>query len=319
MADDWMRAGRRQGNRPGTELAYSWATKHFVAFLAERGVNATGQLQGEHIEAFQDWLIATGKSRSSQRIASSVLRELLRWAGGRRLVSPELFLVVARVRAPRGTPRPLDEDDLRHLLIYLLPRRPRMSLVEARDRALFLYLLGSSARVSEALQVTRREFERAWVIQKGGGHQLLLAPPIVVEAVNEYLALRRDASEWLWVTLDTNRPIRRITPEGVRPIWVRLARKVGAKHFTTHQIRHTAATVMMDRDVRDSIIATHLGHSNLSTLANYAKVRPKRRQEALDALQGFIEDTILLAQEPGPQPLVRKDESGWIDWTTFAG
>jgi site-specific recombinase XerD len=241
--------------------------KHFKRLEAERGIERPDQITAEHIEAFQDWLIETGKFKMSQRIASSALRELLKWAVGKQLVRPELWLAVAKVKAPRGVPRALPEEDLKKLLLYLLPWRPRMSLLEARDRALFLYFLGSSARVSEVLQITEGDFERAWVVQKGGGQQMLLNPPMVVEAVKQYLELRGPvASEFIWITHDTNRPVRRITPEGVRSIWVRLARQVGAQHFTTRQIRHTAASVLLDKHVQESVIAAHLGHSGLATV-----------------------------------------------------
>ena len=89
LVDDWTRACRRQGNSPGTEGAYSWALGHFTRFAAELGVDVAGQITSELIDAFQDWLIESGKSRQSQRIASTALREMLSWAAGRRLVSPE--------------------------------------------------------------------------------------------------------------------------------------------------------------------------------------------------------------------------------------
>ena len=309
LVDDWTRARRRLGDRPGTEIAYGWAIGHFLKFAADRSIVCADQVTTEDIEAFQDSLVASGKSRQSQRLASTSLRSLLEYAAAKRLAPAELHLAVARVRVPRGQPRPISEGDLRKLLLYLLPRRPRMTAQVARDRALFLYLLGSSARVSEVLQLTQRDFEQAWVIQKGGGQQMLLSPPIVVEAVKEYLALRTDASEFLWVTFDSNRPVRRITATGVLSIWERLARLVGVPHFTTHQIRHTAASVLLDEGVQESVIAAHLGHSDLTTLANYARTSPRRRQEALTAMQGFLEKTIDRAK---PSQVTRSATTGAI-------
>jgi len=207
LVDDYLRAGRRPGNAPGTEIAYSWALSHFLRLEAERGIERPSQITVADIEAFQDWLLESGKSKQSQRIGSTALRELLRWAAAKQLVSPELHLAVSRVHVPRGIPRPLAGEDLKKLLLHLLPVRPRMSVIEYRDRALFLYLLGSSARVSEVLQVTERDFEHAWVVQKGGGQQMLLSPPMVVEAVKAYLARRGPvASEFVWTTFDSNRP-----------------------------------------------------------------------------------------------------------------
>jgi len=212
-------------------------------------------------------------------------------------VPAELHLGVSKVRVPRGQPRPVAEDDLKRLLLYLLPLKPRMTVLEVRDRALALYLLGTSSRISEVLQVTERDWEHAWVVQKGGGQQAVLSPPIVVEAVKLYLAKRGPvASEFVWITHDTNRPMRRLTPEGARGICNRLARQVGIRHFSPHQLRHSAASVLLDRGVAVTGIAAHMGHSGLDSVMGYAKMSPRRRQEAVDGLQGFLEETIEEAQ-----------------------
>src|SRR5207302_5681672 len=42
-----------------------------------------------------------------------------------------------------------------------------------------------------------------------------------------------------------------------------------------------------------------MGHSDLSTLMSYAQLRPRRRQEALGAMQTFLEDTITDAHPQG--------------------
>lgn len=305
LVDDWFRVRRRQGNAPGTEVGYGWALKRFTSFLSSQGVTKAHQLEAEDIEAFQDLLIAEGKARQSQRLASTAIRELLMWAAGRRLVSPELHLVVARVRVPRGLAKPLAEQDLNRLLVYLLPQRPRASVLEARDRALFLYLLGSTARVSEVLQMTRRDFEAPVVQMKGGREHRLFAPPVVMDALRQYLVRRgEDEVPWMWITYDSNRPRRRLTPEGVRAIWKRLAPKVGVADFPTHRLRHTAATVLLDRRVQESVIAAQMGHVDLSTVLNYARLRPGRRLEATDALGDYIQE---VASDLREEPL---EESG---------
>jgi len=124
------------------------------------------------------------------------------------------------------------------------------------------------------------------VVRKGGGEGLLLIPQTVVDAVEAYLATRTDDSPWLWAGFTRQgRTGDRLTEEGVRHIVAKLAAKVGIPHFSPHQLRHTSATSLLDAGVQESIIANHLGHHGLGTLSTYAEVRPKRRKEALDALE----------------------------------
>jgi Phage integrase family len=110
----------------------------------------------------------------------------------------------------------------------------------------------------------------------------------VVTAVETYLSTRTDVLPWLWVGLTRGRAENRLTAEGVRHICVRLARQVGIPHFSPHQLRHTSATSLLDAGVQESVIANHLGHHGLGTLQNYAEVRPKRRAEALSAMQAAL-------------------------------
>lgn len=81
--------------------------------------------------------------------------------------------------------------------------------------------------------------------------------------------------------------------------------------------------MLMDRDVPAEVVANHLGHADLSTVMNYAKMSPKRRQKALTGMQDFLEETIEEAQPKGKAkratPLLTighgrpaaQDDSGW--------
>jgi site-specific recombinase XerD len=288
LADSFFRSRRRHGMIvPGTEVAYTWAYNHLRRFLERRRLDLDG-LEPHHIEEFMDELTADDLSPASRRIAASALRGLFEHGlvSGVKL-NPHLHLAAGPIRVRRGLPRPIPPEDLRRLLAYVLPRR-RSSVVELRDRALFLFLLGSSARVSEALQVRRTDYEAPVVTQKGGYEKRLVAPRVVLDAIHDYLGARTDASDFLWVTFDNNRPTHALGRDGAWVAWQRMARRVGAKPFSTHQIRHTAATLLLDADLNPMAIANYLGHADLRTVSQYAKVSIRHKQAAVDALQVAI-------------------------------
>jgi integrase len=60
-----------------------------------------------------------------------------------------------------------------------------------------------------------------------------------------------------------------------------------------HDLRHTCATLMIQRNIHPRIVMDILGHSQIATTMNtYAHVLPKAQREAVDAL-----DTLFVESE----------------------
>ncbi|MGH8325846.1 MAG: tyrosine-type recombinase/integrase [Steroidobacteraceae bacterium] len=285
--DDFTRHLARRAYSPSTIRAYMWGLSDLESFLQGRGMADFRQLRRRDLEDWQDSLIGR-LTPSSRGLAHVAARVFLRWAGQREEtgINPTAAAALERVKIPRALPRPIPADDLARIVRFLAPRRPRMRLIDLRNRALFAYLLTTAARVSEVLQVTREDLHSAIVWQKGGSEKILIIPPLAEAWVGDYLALRRDDCPWLWVTheLAEGRPMHRLSPDGVREIWKGMARKLRVPSWTTHQLRHTGATILEEANVPDLVKIAHLGHSDFSTLRRYAGVNPARRQLAVDAM-----------------------------------
>ena len=199
-------------------------------------------------------------------------------------------MVVVGVRTRhQNEPRPIPPDDLVIIKEYLGPRRPNMTVLELRDRALFYYLFVTTARVREVLQATRRDYLRARVRQKGGGMHDLRTVPTLVMMIEEYLAARTDDLPCLWAAHGNNvHAIRPLRAPGVREIWKRLCIELGIEQFTTHQLRHTGMTELGEAEVAESVIADRAGHADLRTIHRYMKVREGQRLKADAAMEQMI-------------------------------
>jgi integrase len=286
---DFRRSLLRQERAPTTVKIYDWALHDFHRFATDNQIFHSEGLSRDLIEAWQDQA-RESLSRNSRSIVSSALRQFLRWGAGHGHLDPRAPYWVTHVKGKRTPPRPIPKDDLIVILRYLARRRFAGSIVDLRNRALFLFILSTGARVSEALQVTRTDMTHAIVRQKGGSEKELDVPPIVLEALEEYLAERRDAYPWLWVTLDSNHPMRPLSPSSVREIWRRMALQLHIKPWTTHQLRHTGATELYEADIDGLVVANWLGHKGMSHVAQYTQVPRRRRKAALDVLQRLIKD-----------------------------
>ena len=281
---------RRRGHAPGTIVTYGSFLAYLLEFLAVREVTLYDQLERGHLEEWQDQLVRRQLANKTRSLAATAVRQWLLWSADEDLVDWRLTRTVVAVRTRQGRPRPIPLQDLDRIQAHIAPLRPSMTERELRDRALFTVLLVSGARISEALQLQRGHFaaERPIVIrQKGGTEKELFLTPTARERVLDYLRRRHDELEHVWVT--SGRGGRRLlSREMIGRVWRQLAREVGVPRWTSHQLRHSCATELKRAGISDLVIAQHLGHHNLATLANYAAVVDEHRQQKLEVLEGLL-------------------------------
>jgi integrase len=62
--------------------------------------------------------------------------------------------------------------------------------------------------------------------------------------------------------------------------------KAGLPHMTFHQLRHTAATILLLKNVNPKIVSEMLGHANIAiTLDTYSHVLPNMQDSAVAAIE----------------------------------
>jgi integrase len=68
-----------------------------------------------------------------------------------------------------------------------------------------------------------------------------------------------------------------------------LLRRAGLPRMRFHDLRHTAATLLLGRGINPKIVSEMLGHSNVSiTLTIYSHVTPHMQQQAADAMDAAL-------------------------------
>jgi integrase len=258
-------------------------------------------LSSEHIEGWQASM-APRLAPRSRSLASTAVRQCLKWATQHeKPIKANLYMHVDKIRLPDLMPKPIPLEDVTKVLKYfrsLKKRSPR----RLRDRALFLCLLSTGARIGEVLQLNRRDLNRTAIVRQKGARPvtMTLLPP-VRDAINDYLATRTDTNPSLWVTMKAQ-PIP-MTDAHVRNTFMAVAKLAGVEPFTTHQIRHTAATLMFDAKVPESLIADFLGHESIDSIRGYVDMA-RRRQEAGVAMERLLIDA------EGQSDLTRADLDG---------
>ena len=159
-----------------------------------------------------------------------------------------------------------------------------------RDYCILVLFLNCGLRLAElcALNLSSISTDGTLtVLGKGNKERMVYLNPACLEAINNYLAVR--PNDGIPVTdknaLFISRNHRRISPKTVQHIVKTYLAKsgLGDQGFSTHKLRHTAATLMYQHgDVDIRVLKDILGHANLGTTQIYTHVANKQIEEAVN-------------------------------------
>ncbi len=308
--DGLVRELRRRDFSEKTIRTWSWALEDLFAFLRANDVDDLADVTRDRLERWQDQLLDRKLKPSSRQSAATAARKLLRWASDRDIVDWRLERAIASVRIKRDKRRhPIPRADLEKILRWVHWRPSRMTIIDLRDRALFVFLLVTAARVNEALQALRSDYTAPVVVQKGGSEKTLHTSATALDLIHEYLqARRRDESAWLWIKHgnNINAEGERLNDSGVREMCTRISLDLQIRRFTPHNIRHTSASYMTSKKVSPAIVAGWLGHANLATLMDYVELDDEAIAEASKTMEQLV-------KAPASRPLPPASR-GWRDY-----
>ncbi len=162
---------------------------------------------------------------------------------------------------------------------------------EKRDYCILTLFLNCGLRLSElcSLNVGDIKPDNTMVVTgKGNKERLIYLNDACISALREYLAVRPNENivydDRNALFISRNR--RRISSKTVQHLVKTFLEKagLGGQGFSTHKLRHTAATLMYQHgnvDIR--VLKDILGHSNLGTTQIYTHVSDSQIKSAIDS------------------------------------
>ena len=161
---------------------------------------------------------------------------------------------------------------------------------QKRDYCILTLFLNCGLRLAELCSLNVGDIKpdgTMTVTGKGNKERLVYLKSACINAVQEYLPLRPsdDIHAADRNALFISRNHRRISPKTVQHIVKTYLEKAGLgdRGFSTHKLRHTAATLMYQHgqvDIR--VLKDILGHSNLGTTQIYTHVSDQQIKNAVD-------------------------------------
>jgi site-specific recombinase XerD len=278
--------------------SYANGIKCLFSFLRENGVDDFHLLNRELLEHWQDSMRerVPPLRASTRSVYGTGVRRLIKWAAERGIVEADLERAVKGIsrRLKKGAPgeRPISKDDLARLMDYLGSRHSRPSTIALRDRALFYFLLETGLQVTEAVQLTRANFEAGHVRMRDGAFVEFAVSATVTRFIREYLRARTDDLPWLWAKHgnNSNVVIGRLDKQGVRQIWERISFKLKIERFSSRRLRRTTGAVLFDQGVAGHDVARHLRLADPRSIRRYpvVKVAMGASKQPLEVMEHLI-------------------------------
>lgn len=293
-----------------TKQAYKQGLKHWREYRQGREITP-GLCEG-----FTRYLEDKGLAQRSQHLyLTAVIRHLQEQLDGEGVLSgPEYGERTRAITPLRDKQGDLDlspfepdlptKENISRILAYLEnTKSPTLAykLMALRDRALFKVSLCTGLRVSELCNISLadvslddREIE---VTVKGGKSETVIIAPQAAEAINDYLAVRKELDKRqdtprtslpLFARHDkkASRNILYMSSRSIEKIFNQLGRVGGCEtSLTPHKIRHYTATNMLTKSGGDAFLVGHaLAHSQLMTTKGYVHTPKSASIEKLKSL-----------------------------------
>ena len=184
-------------------------------------------------------------------------------------------------RVPKALPRYLTLEESRRLLDAVDGRN------QERDYCIICIFLNCGLRISEIVGLNLGDIrqDHLRVIGKGNKERVVYLNEATAAAINDYLIVRAgiEASDRNALFLSSRRT--RISREAVHSMVKKSLLKAGldASKYSSHKLRHTAATLMLQNGVDVRTLQELLGHDHLNTTQIYTHVDSTELRLAAEA------------------------------------
>ncbi|GAB2512755.1 Tyrosine recombinase XerC [Corynebacterium atrinae] len=238
-----------------------------------------GELDLNSLRAWLGQAASEGKSRATLARRTASARAFSTWARRQGYLAEDVAARLVSPKVGRHLPEVLGTKQAGEFVGNAASaNEPEF----CRDSAMLELLYATGMRVSELtgldvqdLNLSRRT---ARVTGKGNKERIVPFGEAAANAVSMWLELARPGMAKDTPALFVGVRGNRIDPRQVRRV-VEKAGQVSGQHVTPHELRHTAATHLLEGGADLRVVQELLGHSSLQTTQIYTHVSAERLKE----------------------------------------
>lgn len=191
----------------------------------------------------------------------TILSAFFKWASSEGYVESDPTATIKSIKFTQTERGHLSEEEINIL---------RGACETLRDRALVEVFYSTGCRVSEVVNMKISDIKggEVKVLGKGNKERTVYLNQAARKSIAEYLFNRGSSCEYLFVSEKTG---KKLGKDGIESRISQLGDKIGIKLYP-HLIRHSTATIMIEKGGDVTEVQKLLGHSNISTTMIYADI-----------------------------------------------
>lgn len=268
---------------PHSLTSYQHSLQQLLKFLETQGIDSWQQLTESLLRDYLNRQRARQLSGRSLALQLSAFRGFYRYLRKEGLVQQAIEWSVRLPKTPRKLPKPLDVDQLGHLL-----DQPVTEPLQIRDHAILELFYSCGLRLSELAALNVADLPAAdaelKVTGKGNKQRLLPIGRAARKALAEYLALRPSLARPDEPALFVNRFGNRLGPRGIQLRLRQYGEREGLPdRLHPHRLRHSFASHLLESSQELRAVQELLGHANLSTTQVYTHLDFQHLAKVYDA------------------------------------
>ena len=276
----FLRINRSSSDK--TINSYLSDIRHFCDFLAI-DENNLHQLEKINSEDIKQWLIERKNSVSNRTISRQIVAIKMFFSFLNEIynIRNDFILNMNGLKFRNNLPKALPSQTLEGIINdidKIIKYKTNWEL--QRDKLLFVLLFATGMRISEALALKHKEFNKDEIVVFGKGKKERIVPilDIVKTYYNNYNSALKKAniivnSENDFVFINAKQ--KHLSARDVNRHFQAIKINKNLQHFSAHTMRHSFATSLLENGANIRQIQELLGHENLETTQKYTKITQK--------------------------------------------
>jgi len=258
--EEYLKYLRLERKALNTVETYRYHLTTFLSWVYNEGYRLEEMKPADLLD-FKECLLMQNKSERTVNAFISCLRGYFEYLVLREVVKVNPVTNLLRIRVPNYRQERLTDSQLRVFFSFIDSLQPNA-------RAAFYLLIGSGARISEVTNLTRDDFRmennQLFINIKnakwGSDRYIPVVDPVAAEVVAKYVT-----------SLDVSSiPVFRMSRRTLQTHAANFSKKYGIP-FSCHVLRHTFATLLLEKDVPIEKIQYLLGHKSLDMTRHYTQ------------------------------------------------
>jgi site-specific recombinase XerD len=290
--NDGLIAGKTQSTLKG----YQYTINYFIKYIT--GVFVPQQLTSINKDVLTDYFIYLIKIRKwnkySQWTMYRNLNAFFNWCERKTIIQKNPLLEITKPKMPQQLPKSLSEKEVRLLLYTVAHLSTPYPFYRVRNKAVITTFLFTGIRKNELVNLKETDVDliNGFIeIECGKGgkrreipiEQKTLKP--ILEEYHAYKEKLYKTSEWFFNGTFAGRGQNdnKLAVTTVDRLFWKLS-KILNKHIYAHKLRHSFATLLLDKTGDIYTLKELLGHSNIKTTCIYLSSTRRKKTEAINKL-----------------------------------